>query len=647
MTFKELLNKIAGARYRCASGCCGVSGSVPLRDEPGFDTVLVARLIVACLLFAAALILKKLAAPWPLILLILSAVVAGYDILAAAVLAVMEGRYFDNCVLITAVAVIAFGIGQSGEAAALILLFQLGGVLLDYVSSRTRATVIDAVYAGAETARVERGGAEENAAAEDVKVGDVLRLRQGETVACDCIVLSGSGTLDETPLGGEGEAVPVSEGDELPSGCVCSGGELRCEVTAVSGESAAAVRKRALSQAAGRGDAVPHRLRRVVSLLPPVLVILAVLAAGIQPLVYKISIIQSIHRALVFLIVADPCALLAAIPLVRWCAMGDAARSGILYGSNAAMDAAGHADTVAFARTGALTEGSPRVSAVKAAERMNADTLLKITAHAMAYSANPLAKSVMAAYGGTIYIELVKDFSETPAGVEVFVDGVRICAGSLAFIRGKDVSVPDTDVSDDVSLYVSIAESYAGRIVFADGLRPDAAAGVAELEHAGVSAVLMFTEEAPQAAAKSAAALGIREYYAECGREKTLSTLAEVRRGISDGGALLYVSGGEPEAAHTEADADVSLCPLSSLGEPGSADIRIFSGSVSGVAGAVTRARRAEKLMYAEFGAAALVKLILLVLGFTGIATLWFAVFIDAAAAIGAVLASSLAFRRG
>ncbi|NCC69144.1 MAG: HAD family hydrolase, partial [Clostridia bacterium] len=518
------------------------------------DIFLIIRLIISALIFAAALIFGEIPDPWPLVMLIASAVISGYDVAAGSVLAVIRGSYFDKCILILIVTVAAFSLGMATEGAALILLFQLGGSMIDYAYIRTSQTVSAEVYCRAGDAHIQKNGAEETAPAERVVPGDNIIINPGERVPCDCIVLDGGGSLDSSPLGGGTDPLYISEGDEVLSGCILKSGCLRCEATATEEDSTCASFQRAMKTASDTGSPVPEALRRFMTLYTPIVVVLAVVVAGILPLIYKIGIMYAIRRALIFLIIANPCALFVALPLIRFGSIAGTAKSGVMFSSINAMDNAARAAAVVFEKTGALTDGMPHVASVKS-ERIDADTFLKMTAHALAYSDSPIANSVISSYGGTIYIELIGEFKELPGmGIEVYVDGVRICAGNLSLMAEKSINVPETDITTEQAVYVSIAQEYAGRILLTESLREDAAEGIADLAGQGITSVILLTDEHPAAAAKTASELKIKEYYSDCGREQQLATVKNIKQSLSSKNSLILVGGKDiAESEHSKA----------------------------------------------------------------------------------------------
>lgn len=641
MNFTELLEKLAGGST--AAGGRLAAGNI------GAGIILVARLAVCCVAFAIALLVDAIPTVWVTVILVLCALIAGYDVIAAAVLGIMRGDYLNSGALVIIAALLAFIFGAEIEGCALILLYQITGIFIDYAVERTRRTVLDTIYCDtAYASRVGEDGKESTVSADSLQPGDIIVIRPGETVPCDCIVLDGSSKLDLAPLGDDSGYVNVKEGDELFSGCINASGELRCEVSSVQSESTAARLYAEINAAPGRGEVVPEALQSLRKYFPPVITAIAVLIAALLPIFLDISVSEAVRRASMFLVIASPVSMFAAIPVIRLCACCGAARAGAVFDSCAAMDGVASASTAAFNETGTLTEGKPRVVSVSAG-RMGKDVLLKIAAHALSYSNSPQSRSIIEAYGGTIYIDLIENFNEAPGyGVEVRVDGIPIRVGTRELMRIGHVEIPDSDLYVDdgaTCVYVAITDEYAGCIVLSDPVREDAAAGIDDLRHSGVENIVMFSSDSRDRTAKLASSMGITEYYSECSRDKLRGSLSTLKQGCAPGRTLMYVGRGEDfGGSHTAADVDVAMSGADTLSLRRSCDVTILGGKVGKIAVAVGVARYARMLSYATAGGAALIKVILLILAAFGISTLWFSIFIDAIAAVAASLVSILAF---
>ena len=641
MNITEILEKVVGSGAKAGGRLA--AGSVRS------DIILVARLAVCCIAFAVALLVESIPPVWMTVILVVCALAGGYDIVALAVLEALRGDYLNRGVLITLATVLAFAFGAAIEGAALVLLYQITGIFIDYAVERTRRSVLDTIYCDTATANwLDESGNETTVQAATLEAGHRIVIRAGETVPCDCIVLEGSSKLNLAPLGDDSEPVSVKEGDELYSGSVNLVGELRCEVTSAQSDSAAARLYAAVESMPDRGEGVPEALRGLRSYFPAAVTVLAILIGVLLPMFTSISMAESVRRAAMFLVIASPVSMLAAIPVVRLCAGCGAARAGIIFDSCGAMDSTAAVSTAAFSETGTLTEGKPRVIRVNAG-RMGSDVLLKIAAHALSYSNTPQSRSIIDAYGGTIYIDLIENYSEVPGyGVEVRVDGIPIRVGTRELMRIGGVDIPDSDIfteEGETCLYIAITDEYAGCIVLSDPVRSDAAAGIEDLRHSGVDNIVMFSGDSRDRASRLASALNISEYYSECSREKLRGTLSKLRQGCAPGRSLVYVAQREDfGGSHTAADVDTAMAGVEALTMPKSYDMILLGGKVSRLAVAIGISRYSRMLTYLTASGAALVKLILLVLAGFGLSTLWFTVFIDAVAAVAASLVSILAF---
>ena len=375
---------------------------------------------------------------------------------------------------------------------------------------------------------------------------------------------------------------------------------------------------------------------------------LAVLIAALPPVFSDVKLSESIRRAAMFLVIASPVSMLAAVPVIRLSACCGAARAGILFDSNGAMDAMASAGTVAFAQTGTITEGRLHVTDVKG-ERMDRETLLKIAAHALTYMNTPEAQAIREAYGERVDLDLVADYSTAPGyGIEVRVGGIPIRVGNRALMQVGHVDIPARDLyveDGDSCVYVAITDEYAGCIVLSDTVADGAADAVGELRRTGVENVVMLSPGTRDRAASLAAGLGITEYYSECGGEKVKTSLSSLKQALAPGRSLVFVgTEGDFTGPHTAADVDIAMADAETLTRSNSCDVIIMGGGIGKISEAIGISRYARMLSLVTAAGAGAVKLILLVLAAFGISTLWFTVFIDAIAAVAAALVSILAF---
>lgn len=597
--------------------------------KDGFQPFFALRLVISALLFACGLLLK-LPGAWNTLLVVISAVVAGYDVLYGAVMCLLRKRFFDAKVLMTIAAAAAFIIGENHEGAGVMILFQFSIFLQSYAVSRARRSVQEAMGEQPELVTVVRGGKEFTVRVSDVAVGETVIIGPGERIAFDSVVLEGESALDMSSLTGEGTPLPVRPEDELYSGAVNLSGMLRAGVQAKADESTAARIMNTVQEESDRQGRTETFITRFTAIYTPIVIALAVLTAVCIPLFSDVTFTESLHRALVLLVLSCPCALALAAPVAYFAGIGGAARKGILFKNSAAVDTAADTGTVVFDKTGTLTTGNFRVISVKS-DRMDAQTLLKIAAHAESYSDHPVARSILAAYEGTIYIELIESFVEYPGkGVTVKVDGVEIMVGTAQFLISLGVDIPEEDILPELSVFMGVGGTYAGRIVLDDVMKEDAAKAVRELEEDCLCKVAMLTEDGEAAADKVAGQLEIAAYHVAGLPENIPATgkhrVVFIGEGLHDAPALLA------------ADMSVAMGGLGSDAVAEGAEVILLDGMPSKAATMIRSARGIRRIVLENLCIALGIKLAVLLLALFGVASeMWLALIVDMGAALLAV----------
>ena len=603
-----------------------------------FDMVLLIRLAATAALFFVGIFSKI-----GLIFYILSAIIAGYDVIISALSGLIRRHVFDECLLMTIAVIAAFIIREYAEGTAVMLLFQLGEFFQSYAVGRTRESVEQLMDMRPESAVVLKNGEEKVVPAEEIQVGDIIVIRPGEKIAADCIVIEGESVIDCSALTGESVPVNVSADDAILSGSINVSSVLRAEVTAPVNESTASrilELVRAESEKKGKTEKFITKFAKYYT---PAVIAAAVLIAVLLPILTELTFSESVYRALVFLVISCPCAIVISVPLAYFAGIGGASRQGVLFRSSAAMDAAAEAKAVVFDKTGTLTTGSFRVSSVKS-DRMDDQMFLKIAAHTEAYSNHPLARSVREAYGGNIYIELIESFEEIPGkGVHVTIDGVPILFGSdkLLAENGIDAEVPE---NGELALYMAIGNQYAGRMILSDCIKDDASRAVTALRDAGCSRISMLTGDSDPIASRIAESVGISDFTAGCLPEDKVARVKEIKSGIGSG-TLIFVGDGLNDApVLTAADVGAAMGGLGSDAAVEAADIVIMDDRPIKIASAIAAARSTRKIVRQNIIMALAVKLVIMIIGAVGISTLWFAVIADVGVALAAVLNSLRAF---
>ena len=605
--------------------------------KAGFDVTLAIRLIVSALLFSAVLAFR-LSDILSVFLLALSALIAGYDLIIGSILRLVRLRQYDERILVFLVSLLAFLFIKGFEGAAVMILYQFGSLLKCAVAGNIRNADTERFSEQPQTVNVLRGGKEYMIGVRDVSVGETVVIDPGETVAFDSIVVKGESSVDMSALSGEDTPVQVEAGDVLLAGSRNLNAVLYVEVRARAGESSAEkILKLINSDKAGQGR-TEHAVSRFCAVYTPVMILLTVALAVLYPLLTHTAFSVSLYRALIMLLVAGSASFTLFFPVLYHAAISNAAKHGIVFKSRNAVDMAASVDTVVFDQSGTLTYGRLRVSSVKAA-KYDPETLLKIAAHAAAYSEQPLAKTIVSSYSGTIYIELIGQFQDCEnEGVSVTVDGVEIVVGTSQLLRRKNVFVPDFDMSPEIAWYISIAGIYAGRIIFADDIKADAGKAIQDLYKAGYDPIL-FTESAGSENENNFRKLGLNEIQYTPSYEEKAGKLKELQDGEERGSRLLYVgSGSSNSTPYLEATLSAAMSSIGQESKTNEADILILSEKTAKIMETLKSAKNVRKLTIENVTLIVLVKLLVLILAILGKNLLWIAVLTEMIAELLTIL---------
>ena len=575
-----------------------------------------------------------------LLLYLVPYLIAGWDTLKEAAEALTEGEALDENFLMSVATLGALAIGflpgaetQFPEAVFVMLFFQVGELFEGLAEGKSRQSIAHLMDLRPDVVHVEREGKLLDVSPEEVAVGETILIRPGEKTALDGIVLEGSSTLDTIAL--TGESIPRSIGldDELLSGCVNLSGVLRVRTTKPAGESTAARILELVEHAAENKSQSEHFITRFAKIYTPIVVGLAVALAVIPSLVTG-DWATWIYRALMFLVVSCPCALVISVPLTFFGGIGGASRKGILVKGAAFLDTLSRVKTVVFDKTGTLTEGVFQVTAVHP-DRLDETELLHLAAHVERHSTHPVAAALRQAYPGEQDDCEVYDFQEI-AG-----------KGLQASINGKKVAVGNDKLMDDLGIawkpchekgtliHVAVDGEYEGHIVISDRIKPDSAEAIQALHEAGVEKVVMLTGDQADIAAHVAGKLALDEYHA------ALLPDGKVRQveALLDAGTLAFVGDGINDApVLARADIGVAMGALGSDAAIEAADVVLMDDKPSKVAQAVGIARRTLRIARENMWGAIGIKLLVLLLAASGLATLWMAVFADVGVTVLAVL---------
>ena len=611
--------------------------------EEGDAKETIVKIVLSTVLLVAAVIIEK-KTDWPtwayLLVYLVPYLIVGWETLTEAAEAIAHGEALDENFLMAVATLEALGIGflpeaetQFPEAVFVMLFFQVGELFEGIAEGRSRKSIAHLMDIRPDTAHVERDGTVVTVAPETVAPGEVIVIQPGEKVPMDGVVLEGRSNLDTVALTGESVPRGIGPDDEVLSGCVNLSGVLRVRVTKAFGESTAAKILDLVENAAEHKSKSESFITKFAKVYTPIVVGLAVLLA-LVPSIITGEWATWIYRALMFLVVSCPCALVISVPLTFFGGIGGASKKGILVKGANFLDMLSRVRTVVFDKTGTLTEGVFEVTAVHP-ELIDEKELLHLAAHVERHSAHPIAAALRNAYPNEQDDCLITDVEETAGhGVIARVNGRRVAVGNDKLMALEGASSHPCELKGTI-VHVSIDGTYAGHIVISDRVKADAAAAVAALHRAGVRRTVMLTGDQPDIAAAVAAAVGIDTYHAAL---LPADKVAQVEALLQDG-AVAFVGDGINDApVLARADLGIAMGALGSDAAIEAADVVLMDDKPSKVAEAVRIARRTLRIARENMGFAIGIKVLVLLLAAFGLATLWMAVFADVGVTVLAVL---------
>lgn len=564
--------------------------------------------------------------------------VIGWDVAWRAVRNIVHGEVFDENFLMVLATVGAFATSEYAEAVFVMLFYQIGELFEDHAVDSSRSSIAALMDIRPEFANVERGGKLERVAPEAVAVGDIIAVKPGERVPLDGTVLEGSSSLNTAALTGESAPRDVAPGDVIVSGCINQTGLLRISVTKPYGESTVARILDLVENAGEKKAASENFITRFARYYTPCVVLAAVALAFLPPLfVGNFSV--WFHRALIFLVISCPCALVISVPLSFFGGIGGASRCGILVKGSNYLEFLAKTDTVVFDKTGTLTKGSFSVTAVHPEEGFTPDQVLEFAALAEVYSDHPISKSLRAACGVTSDSGRVADVEEIPGrGVRARVDGRQVCVGNSRLMERENVKWLPCELPGTL-VHVTVEGFYAGHIVISDEPKPDAASAIADLKACGVRRTVMLTGDTAEVAGHIAAELGIDETHAELLPADKVDWMEKLLAEKPAGTRLAFVGDGINDApVLTRADIGIAMGALGSDAAIEAADIVLMDDKPSKIATAMRISRKTLRIVRQNIVFALGVKALVLILGAFGLATMWEAVFADVGVALLAIL---------
>ena len=576
------------------------------------------------------------------VLLLAAYALTGWDILCRAAVNIRQGRVFDENFLMAVATLGAIALGDYSEGVAVMLLYQIGEWFQGYAVQRSRRSISSLMDIRPDTACVLRDGAEEEVFPDEVEVGETIIVRPGERVPLDGIIRKGEGLLDTSALTGESMPRAVRAGNEIISGCINQTGVLEVEVTTPYEESTVERILSLVEEATDKKATTEAFITRFARWYTPAVVIGALLLAIIPPLVTGDPFGMWIYRALTFLVISCPCALVISVPLSFFAGIGGASRVGILIKGGNYLEALANADTVIFDKTGTLTKGSFHVASVIPAEGFAEEEVLFYAANAERYSTHPIGRSILRAFTGggksTDDTDVHALEENAGRGISAHINGHFILLGTHDLLTAKKtVGIPP--IPHTGAVYLSVDGRFAGVVHVADEIKEDAATAVRALKERGISETVMLTGDSRWIGTSVGKSLGIDTIHAELLPQDKVAQVEARLAAKKEGKTLAYVGDGINDApVLARADVGIAMGALGSDAAIEAADVVLMTDEPRKIATAIDIARKTMSIAWQNIVFAIGIKAVVLILGAIGWAGLWAAIFADVGVTVLAIL---------
>lgn len=603
------------------------------------------RISFGAVLFLAAIILP-ISGYRELSIFLAAYFVIGGDVLLRAVRNIAHGQVFDENFLMSIATVGAFFVGEYPEGVAVMLFYQVGELFQDYAVDRSRKSIGSLMNIRPDYANLKKDGELITVDPEEVKINDIIIVKAGEKIPLDGIVIEGYSTVDTSALTGEAVPREVTIDNEVLSGCININGLLTIKVTKEFGDSTVAKILDLVENSSSKKAKAENFITKFARYYTPVVVIVAALMAVIPPLlVPEAEFNDWLYRALNFLVVSCPCALVISIPLGFFGGIGGASKSGILIKGGNYLEALAHVEIVVFDKTGTLTKGTFKVTELHPADISEAE-LVELTALAESYSNHPISQSLKKAYGKEIDNSRITEVEEIPGhGVKAVVDGKSVYAGNSKLMKSIDVSYY-TGAVVGTAVHVAVGFKYAGYIVISDEIKEDSASAIKQLKAGDIRRVVMLTGDAKIVGEAVAEQLGLDEVYTELLPGDKVSEVEKLIGEKSPKGKLVFVGDGINDApVLSRADIGIAMGGLGSDAAIEAADIVIMDDQVSKITTAIAIAKKTLRIVKQNIVFALGIKALVLIMAAFGLSNLWEAVFADVGVSFIAIINSSRALK--
>ncbi len=581
--------------------------------------------------------------PWlEFTLFLISYILVGGEVVFRALRNISRGQVFDENFLMTLATIGAFAIGEFPEGVAVMLFYQAGEFMQDLAVNRSRKSITELMDIRPDYANLKVGDEIKRVSPEEVHINDLIIVKPGEKIPLDGEVIDGESMLDTSALTGESVPRKVSKDSEVLSGFINKNGLLTIEVTKDFGESTVSKILDLVQNASSKKAPMENFITKFARYYTPVVVFGALALAVIPPLIISGATFSDwIYRALVFLVISCPCALVVSTPLGFFGGIGGASKVGVLIKGGNYLEALNNVDTVVFDKTGTLTRGVFKVTEIYTEKDIEKKELLKYAAYAESYSNHPIATSILKEYDGNINKEDIKDYDEISGhGIKAIIEGKRVLVGNRKLMDKEEVSLRQIDTIGTI-VYIAIDGVYSGYIIISDEIKGDAVNAIAELKRIGINKTVMLTGDSNNVATKVANKLGIDKVYAELLPQNKVEIVEALERDKESEGKLIFVGDGINDApVLARADIGIAMGGLGSDAAIEAADVVLMTDEPSKLITAIKIAKKTRRIVVENIVFSLGIKAIVLLLGAIGYASMWAAVFADVGVALLAVLNS-------
>ena len=599
------------------------------------------KIIIALILFIISLAIPFTNEWINKIIYIICYLIVGLDIVIKAIRNIFRGKVFDENFLMTIATIGAFGIGEFPEAVAVMLFYQVGELFQSYAVDKSRKSIASLMDIRPDFANVKRNNEILKVNPNEVIIGETIIVKPGEKIPLDGKVIDGKSMIDTSALTGESIPREVKLGDEVLSGCINQNGLLTIKVTKEFGESTVSKILDLVENASSKKSKSENFISKFAKYYTPIVVIIAVILAIIPPIIIKYANFTDwLYRALTFLVVSCPCALVISIPLGFFGGIGGASKMGILVKGSNYLEALAQTEIAVFDKTGTLTQGVFEVQKVEAVE-ISKEELLRITAHAESYSNHPISLSVKKAYGKELDSSIITETQELSGlGIATKVEGKSILVGNDKLMKEKNIQYTKCNDIGTV-LYVAIENKFSGYILIADQIKNDSEKAIKELKKNNIKKTIMLTGDRKEVGEDIAKKLGLDEVYTELLPDGKVKKVEELLKEKSPKGKLAFVGDGINDAPVLAlADIGIAMGGLGADSAIEASDIVIMTDEPSKLINAIKISKKTMRIVKENIIFAIGIKIAVLILTAIGLSTMWEAVFADVGVSIIAILNS-------